>query len=345
MAGSVPVRFPMPRKLVVIGDLNGDDDALAMMLRALGLTDREERWTAHGVHLVQLGDVVNRGAQARQALERLMRLEEEAAALGSRVTVLLGNHEAMVALGNLAWCSPEEILEHALPHERARFEMRRSQAVYELLGAAADGGRTAPIVGALRAWEEANVPGREEYLAEMGANGSLGRFIRRLPVAVQVGPVLLVHGGLSLPLARRGLEALQEEVEAAWAAVPETEADLPPDHLLVAEDGPLWHRRYALGHGASVEHELCAALRATGTTTMIVGHTRTDQVPGGRRGHPVVRFGGRLVCADVGIGSSGGAPAAVFAEKGALWCWRPEDKKRRLCGLPAPVDVEVTAPR
>lgn len=344
MPASVPVRFPMPRKLVVIGDLNGDDDALAMMLRALGLCDREGRWTAQGVHLVQLGDVVNRGGQSRQALERLLRLEEEAAALESRVTVLLGNHEAMVTLGNLAWCAPEELLEHALPHERARFEIRRGQAIYELLAGAADVGRTAPITGALRAWEEANVPGLDAYLAEMGPHGTLGRYLRRLPVAIQVGPVLLVHGGLSPERAAQGLEALQAEVEAAWAAAPETEADVAPDHLLVDEEGPLWHRRYALGHGPGVDEELRAALRLTRTSTMIVGHTRTDQVPGGRRGHPEVRFSGRLICADVGIGSSGGAPAAVFVEKGAVWCWRPEEKKRRLCALPAPVDVEVTAP-
>ena len=338
------VCFPMPRKLVVIGDLNGDDDALAMMLRALGLTSRDGSWTAEGVHLVQLGDVVNRGAQCRRALERLMRLEVEAEALGSRVTTLLGNHEAMVTLGNLAWCSPEELLEHAPADARVRYEMRRAQAVYELLVHATDRDRTAPIVGAVRAWEEANVPGRDAYREAMGPRGALGRFVRRLPVAIRVGPVLLVHGGLSLPFAELGLEGIEREAQATWARVPASEADLSPDDLLLAEDGPLWHRAYALGDEAAMEPELRGALRSSGASTMIVGHTRTDQVPGGRRGHPVARFGGRLICADVGIGSSGGAPAAVFIEKNIIWCWRPEERKRRLCTLPHPLDGEVTSP-
>lgn len=337
------VEHPMPERLVVIGDLNGDDDALAVILRANGVIDRSDRWCGEGVHLVQLGDVVNRGASSRAALERLMQLVDEAEGGGGRVTVLLGNHEAMVTLGNLAWCSPEEILEFATPEERVAFEVARSSTIYALLAHARSDGRTMPVVGALRAWEEQHAPGRAAYLHAMGADGEHGRFLRSLPLAVRVGPTLLTHGGLGYRYAEAGLVALHEELLSIWDGRPEREEDLSPDNLLLADDGPLWNRRFVLGDSPRLEEELYASLRAVGASTMIVGHTRTDQIPGGARGRPVQRYGGRLLCADVGIGASGGAPAALVIEGGDVWVWRPEEPRRRLCALPALLEDERTS--
>lgn len=342
-----PVDFPMPQRLVVVGDLNGDDDALSMILAANGVTDKSGRWCGEGVHLVQLGDVVNRGIACRAALERLMRLTVEAEEGGGRVTVLLGNHECMVTLGNLAWCSPEEMLEFATPDERLSFEVARSSQIYSLLGRARSDGRTMPITGALRAWEEQHVPGRAAYLHAMGAFGEHGRFMRSLPLAVRVGSVLLTHGGLAPRFAERGLVALHEELMSIWATEPEREEDLSVDSMLLADDGPLWHRRYVLGDDPRLEEQLRKSLRAVGAASMMVGHTRTDQIQGGARGHPAVRCGGRVFCADVGIGSSGGAAAALVVEHDQVWVWRPEEPRRRLCPLPSLLGDELSpvAPR
>lgn len=339
------VEHPMPERLVVIGDLNGDDDALAVILCANGVIDPAGRWCGEGVHLVQLGDVVNRGGASRAALERLMRLAEEAPEHGGRVSVLLGNHEAMVTLGNLAWCAPEEMLEFATPEERVAFEVARSSTIYALLARARCDGRTMPIIGALRAWEEEHAPGRAAYLHAMGPDGEHGRFLRSLPLAVRVGRVLLTHGGLGYRYAAAGLDALHEELLSIWATAPEREEDLSPDNLLLADDGPLWNRRFVLGESPRLEEELYASLRAVGASTMVVGHTRTDQIPGGARGQPALRYGGRLLCADVGIGSSGGAPAALVFEGDDVWVWRAEEPRRRLCALPPLFDEERASER
>lgn len=330
--GASRVTFPMPHRLVVIGDLNGDDDALAALLRGTGVIDRTGAFIADNVHLVQLGDVVNRGSGCRAALERLMRLSVEARKKNSHVTVLLGNHEAMVTLQNLAWCHPEEFLEFATPEERMRFEHERSRRVYELLDLRSDGGRTAPISGALRAWEEAHVPGKDAYLRAFAADGHFGAYLRELPVAIRVGPVLLVHGGLTPRWADGGLKQLDERVREVWAKKPRTAFDLTPDNPLAAEDGPLWCRTYAAGNDEATLRALDETLRRTRSKVMIIGHTRTDLI-GGERGVPLVKLDGRLICADVGIGSSGGAPSAVYVEKDVVWCWRPDDRRRRLAAL------------
>ncbi len=334
------VEHPMPERLLVVGDLNGDDDALAVILCANGVTDTRGRWCGAGTHVVQLGDIVNRGTAARSAIERLMRLSQEAEEGGGRVTVLLGNHECMVTLGNLAWCSPEEMLEFATPAERVAFEVSRSSAIYALLSHARSDGRTLPIVGALRAWEEQHAPGRAAYQSAMGRDGEHGRFLRSLPVAVRVGQVLLTHGGLAPRYAQHGLAALHDELLSIWSTLPEREEDLSGDSLLLADDGPLWNRRFVLGESPRLEEELRETLRTLRASTMIVGHTRTDQIPGGARGQPALRYNGRLICADVGIGASGGAPAAIVIEDGQVWSWRAEEPRRRLCALPALLDDE-----
>jgi hypothetical protein len=336
------VSYPQPARVVVVGDLNGDDDALAVMLCAVGVTDRRGHWIAEDTHLVQLGDIVNRGPACRAAIDRLMRLEVEAEARDCRVTTLLGNHEAMVTLGNFAWCHPEEFLEFSSPDERLRFELARSDKIYELLGEATSDTGTTPISGQLRAWEEANAPGRGAYAEAFGPDGFYGHWVRRLPIAARVGRLLFVHGGLSPALAEVGLEDLQAELDALWDDKPVGERELPADCLLIADDGPLWNRRFVLDEGPVVAEELSGTLRHLSASTMIVGHTRTDQIPGGVRGEPAVRFGGRLICADVGIGASGGAPAALVIEGDEVYCWRAEAPRRQIATLPQPPHVEVT---
>ena len=227
---------------------------------------------------------------------------------------------------------PEEFLEFATAEERNKFEVARTRRVYELLEMRSHAGRTAPITGALRAWEEAHVPGREAYLAAFSDDGIYGAFLRSLPVAIRIGEVLFVHGGLTPRFAERGLKRLDELVIDGWAREPQTALDLTQDSPLAAEDGPLWCRSYAAATEEEIDAELTEALDAVRSSVMVVGHTRTDLI-GGKRGHPLMKHSGRLICADVGIGSSGGTPAALVIDKDVIWAWRPDEKKKRLRSL------------
>lgn len=320
----------MPKRVIAIGDLNGDDDALAMLLRSLGITDRRGNWTATGVHVVQMGDVVNRGGKSRAALERLKRLQREAPRKQSRLTILLGNHEAMTVLGNEAWVTADEYLEFATDDERVEFELARARKTHQLLVANSGAGRTGPIIGQLRAWEEAHAPGRRRFAHAFSAAGELGAWIRTFPVAVRIGAVLFVHGGLRPRFAKMGLKGLNAAVADAWAKGPRTQLDLDVNGPLLAEDGPLWERTFALSDERRIDADLSEALDLVSAKMMVVGHTRTDHIPGGGAGHPLLRHSGRLACVDVGIGGTGGSSAALVIEKGVVWGYRPDEKRTRL---------------
>ena len=52
-------------------------------------------WAGGNDVLVQLGDIVDRGNQAREIYELFFKLQDMAPLVGGRVILLLGNHEQM----------------------------------------------------------------------------------------------------------------------------------------------------------------------------------------------------------------------------------------------------------
>ena len=83
-----------------IGDLHGDPTVAEAVLTAAGLiTSNPGRspaflWTGGSRVLVSVGDIIDKGQDALAIIELLSSLEPQAAAVGGRVIVTLGNHEA-----------------------------------------------------------------------------------------------------------------------------------------------------------------------------------------------------------------------------------------------------------
>ena len=48
-------------RIVAVGDVHGDYDQFVSILLSAGLVDSEMNWTGGKAHLVQLGDVLDRG--------------------------------------------------------------------------------------------------------------------------------------------------------------------------------------------------------------------------------------------------------------------------------------------
>jgi hypothetical protein len=90
-------------RIVAIGDLHGDYDQFVRLLRSAQLINAKDRWTGGKTHLVQTGDVPDRGPGTRRILDLLMRLEREPRKAGGYVHPLIGNHEAMNLYGDLRY--------------------------------------------------------------------------------------------------------------------------------------------------------------------------------------------------------------------------------------------------
>lgn len=81
-------------RIVAIGDVHGDYDQLVKALKLGDCLNTQNHWKGGKTHVVQTGDVFDRGSDSIKCMDLLMALEAEAAADGGRVHVLLGNHEA-----------------------------------------------------------------------------------------------------------------------------------------------------------------------------------------------------------------------------------------------------------
>lgn len=104
----IPVSVgPMPTKLVVISDVEGNQRFLDDALTRLEITDSQGRWQYGDGHLVMLGDSVDRGRDVFAVLWRLHALSRQAQAAGGAVHVVLGNHEQYVLRGNFSRAHPE----------------------------------------------------------------------------------------------------------------------------------------------------------------------------------------------------------------------------------------------
>jgi hypothetical protein len=309
-------------RLVVIGDLNAAFDALVEILRGTKLVNRRLEWVGGRAELVQLGDIFNRGGGAAQALKLLLRLRRQARACGGRVTALLGNHEAMTALRHEGYCTEAEYLAFATAAERRDWPARVARATRRL-ARHRPRGVVLPIEPRLEAWKVEHVPGRAALRRALGPNATLGRALRSLPVAYISRGSLFVHAGLLPEWARLGIDALDRLAKEEWSAGKRGIWTLPKRGLFRNSSSPLWDRSLVRG-GAKARRALSQSLELLGAERMIVGHTQTASLRGGREGHIHVQAGGRLVSVDVGLASGPDSPRAALVLVGSSgYEWTP----------------------
>jgi len=98
---------PMPDKLIVLSDIEGNSRFLGAALRKLGVVDTSGNWSFGNGHLVILGDSVDRGRDVFAVLWRLRTLAAQAEVANGAVHVLLGNHEQYLLRGNVSRAHPE----------------------------------------------------------------------------------------------------------------------------------------------------------------------------------------------------------------------------------------------
>lgn len=295
-------------RIIAVGDLHGDYDAYQEILSRAGLIDVDGNWAGGATVFVQTGDIVDRGPDSLKIITHIRRLTAQAKAVGGEVIVLLGNHEAMVRVGDLRYVHPGEYAIYVdkgsekLRREYFRANRRRIRSRYRSLN---------PMIRSRDVWRQwkANTPlGFAEMRAAWSDQGDLGKWVLNRPTAVKVGDSLFVHGGLSPGYAELSLDAINKAVTLALKR-----SETAEESILFDEDGPLWYRAYILRpqiqNFAAIDEEeaslpreeapwtpredLISVLKLQKVTRMIVGHTPS------RRGIRS-RYGGRLIQIDTG---------------------------------------------
>lgn len=291
--------------------------ALRDILQGTGIIDQRDDWIAGATHLIQMGDLFDRGGGVCAALDLLQRLQRDAPKSGGRVTMLLGNHEVMAIQGDRRWCSADEFLWFASDGEREAWPERIKEARGEIAARMDDDTPAVLLELRLNQWKHRNAPGRDELWRALEPDGWIGQAVRSLPVAVTDQGCIFSHAGLTPRWARLGIDGVNRAAQDAWSKEPDS------DDIFHSVTGPLWNRELVLGSHEQVRGQLAESLDALGMQRMIVGHTPTANIPGCDPGRIAILHDGCVVGLDVGLDRDTPGAALIIEEDGRGFEWTP----------------------
>ena len=304
---------------MAVGDLHGAYDNFVTILQRTDLVDENLHWIGGRVHLVQIGDVMDRGPGARRIFDLIRRLEGEAAAAGGRVHMLIGNHEAIALMG-------------------MSFDYEGAVTVEQFLSFLPQGYREAKEAEfRRRAGPDADLSPLWEQLArtDLGAQSTYNEFLREHygrwiadhETAVKIDGVVFVHGGINEEYSRWPLERLNRAVSMELLRVMANSQ--APTEILFDPRGPLWYRDDAdPKKGADVmAGEIDRVLRNLKAKALVVGHTSTV----GSRTLELSRMEGRVWTIDTGIWEPfSGRLGALVIVGGQFKIWSGENERHSL---------------
>jgi hypothetical protein len=275
-------------KIVAVGDLHGDYDNFVRILRINKIIDGQNHWIAGKTHLVQIGDVLDRGNHAKKIFDLIKKLEKEAKKAGGKVHMLLGNHEEMnitgLAFDRERYVSAEQ-LRSFLPD---KYRERRERSIRRRLNInppneTDTNSSLDPNIEAF--WEKQSIdamnkpnhPVRKEYMKTFSS--IYAKWILQHNAVIKINNTVFVHGGISkkystLPL--KDINArLRDELEAYRIANLRGKDPLGEPDIVFDQNGPLWYRDLAIADEEYFEETVDEILNNLDAEHIISAHTPT----------------------------------------------------------------------
>ena len=255
-ARAAPCDFDKVERIVAVGDVHGAYDRLLEILRAAEVIDDKSRWTGGRTHLVQLGDVLDRGANSRQALEFLRRLGRDAERAGGRVHQLLGNHEVMRLMGYYQYVVPGEYDAFTTPSSA----VTRKSVIDK-----------SPVEQRAKLEEETPL-GMIEMIRAFGPEADLGSYLRSLNAVERINGIVFAHGGISSAVAAMSCTEINDTIRREIGPDIEKAKAAPTESLSTRENGPLWYRGLA-NDPETTAPEVAKMLEAQRARAIVAGHS------------------------------------------------------------------------
>ena len=295
-------------RIVAVGDVHGDYAQFVTVLRAAGIVNGNDDWAGGRTHLVQTGDIPDRGPDTRKLLDLLQKLEKQATKAGGMVHALIGNHEAMNVYGDLRYVIPEEYASFQSPRSEEYRETYYEQHVEAMKAEAPPEQRPTFDDAYRQQWFAEHPPGFFEHRIAFAPDGELGRWIGRHSAVIQINDMLFLHGGLSRKYAKIPLDNLNKAIQDTLQGKGELDGSPATD-----DEGPLWYRGLAQHPEGTEAPNVDAVLSAHGAKRIVIGHTPTA-------GTVLPRFGGKVIMIDVGLSAYYGArQACLLVENGEVF--------------------------
>ena len=293
------------KKIVAVGDIHGDYSQFVALLRSAGLIDEDHHWIGGETHLVQTGDVPDRGPDTRKIMDLLMRLEDEAQAANGYVHALIGNHEAMNVYGQLNYVHPGEYASFATEESEELQEKAYEQHKKELKAHPPAGGLPDFNDAYRAAWCAKHPLGYDEHRKAFDVSGTYGKWIAGHNAVIKINDTVFLHGGIGPSFVGKSIKSLNRSIVEELRDFSKLQAGVATN-----SEGPLWYRGLAQQEEAIEKPHLEELLDNLDAKRIVIGHTVSP-------GTVWPRFGGRVVMIDVGMSAAyGGRLACLVIEDG-----------------------------
>jgi hypothetical protein len=288
-------------RVVAIADLHGDYEQYLNVMKSAGLIDEKEKWSGGQTHLVQTGDITDRGPDSRKIIDHLVKLSKQAKKAGGYVHLLIGNHESMNVVGDLRYVALGEFAAFTTKNS-ARLQDLQWQRQIEWMKANVPEFETMDLEAYRNEWEQQVPLGWVEHRLAWSMSGEYGQWVEENQVAVQINDSIFLHGGISAKYCKFSLQSLTEQVIAAMQTYDPAVISIVND-----PEGPLWYRGLAQEQESDdiFSQTLDNILERYGAKRIVVGHTPTGGVVW-------PRFDQRVVANDTGIAAYYGSHMGVL---------------------------------
>jgi hypothetical protein len=305
-------------RVVAIGDIHGDYANYLIALEAAGLIDKKGKWAGGNTHLVQTGDIPDRGDDTRKIMEHLDKLAKQAHKKGGQVHSLIGNHEAMNVYGDLRYVTNGEFAAFAGRNSAAMLDRYFDLSMQNLRENNSEAFLALPE-NYRDEWNKTHPEGWVEHRMawdpKWDSEGEMIRRTLRSKVAIQVNDMVFLHGGLSGRYCQNSLESLTDMTHAKMQNYEHNNPGILEDPY-----GPLWYRGMS-GHVPEATPETVAAvLQRHDAKHVVVGHTPTG-------GAIFTRYDGAVIQIDTGLSKAyGGHPAYLEVTSAGMFAGYPAGK-------------------
>jgi hypothetical protein len=268
-------------RIIAVGDIHGSYDNFVKILKKAELVDDMLKWSGGKTHLVQTGDIMDRGDNTREVFDLLMRLQKEAAEAGGKVHVLIGNHEEMNITGIVfrqpRYVSPKQFVSFLPDDFRQKKENEFRKQLHNFSEIEANSDPTLLDSYFETKWEKLMQDKNLQKLYVDTFNRDYGRWLIEQNIAIKINDIIFVHGGISERYSKWPLqkinEVLLEELDVYRIAYKRRINPKKRREMLYMHDSPLWNRDLALKDEQSYGKIVDKILKNLGAKYMIIAHT------------------------------------------------------------------------
>ncbi len=330
-------------KIVAVGDIHGDYKAFIKILKGTGLIDKKLSWIGGKTHLVQIGDVLDRGDYPREIFDLMMRLEKEAEEAGGKLHMLIGNHEELNITGQV-FNRDEFTARQFVSFLPDTYREKQVKKFRKILGnnPTKETGLDSSLDSDLMPfWENMlnevrtnrRHPARREYIRNF--NKIYGKWILERNAVIKINNIIFVHGGISKKFSTWGLKKINNrlrlELEDLRQAAMNSTLPKIQDfqrQIVYEPNGPYWYREFATADQDAFKENVDIILKNLNAEYMVIAHTPKVV----KTKEDMQLFQGRIWIIDTGISElyrkkMGGRLSALIIDNGKFDVWGLNNEK------------------